>query len=154
MLGSSTPDVAATLTVAGAGMGTADQDARRDAERLLAAFASGDLIRIGQSDAWSDIDGVRTRPRVRLAARWHRRHRPVRRQARHRRPTRAPGSSGGASTANAAPKAAVAPQATVLWSAVERPWLNQAVDLAVSRGFSQFDGPLQHRPAAGSGGRP
>ncbi|HEU5267280.1 MAG TPA: hypothetical protein VFU35_11305, partial [Jatrophihabitans sp.] len=56
VLGSSTPDLAATVTVAGAGMGTADQDARRSAERLLAAFASGLLMRIDEANTWADID--------------------------------------------------------------------------------------------------
>ena len=56
VLGSSTPDLAATVTVAGAGIGTADQDARRSAERLLAAFSSGLLMRINEANTWADID--------------------------------------------------------------------------------------------------
>jgi hypothetical protein len=146
VLGTSTPDVAATLSVAGAGMGEADQDARRDAERLLAAFASGDLVRIGQSDAWSDIaEYEHAHGFVSVAGGTEGVDRFVDKPA----PTADPGAGQRrVSSAKAAPKA-VAPQATVLWSAVERPRLNATLDLAVSRRYSQFDGPLNTVPPPG-----
>ncbi|PZS26728.1 MAG: hypothetical protein DLM58_20255, partial [Pseudonocardiales bacterium] len=55
VLGSNIPDLAASLAVSGTGLGTADQDARRAAERLLAAFSAGLIMRIGETDAWADI---------------------------------------------------------------------------------------------------
>ncbi|MEP7021297.1 MAG: hypothetical protein ABI808_11635, partial [Pseudonocardiales bacterium] len=55
VLGSNVPDLAASLAVSGTGLGTADQDARRAAERLLAAFSAGLIMRIGETDAWADI---------------------------------------------------------------------------------------------------
>jgi hypothetical protein len=55
VLGSATPDLAATIAASGTGLGAADTDAQRAAERLLAAFSSGLIMRIGEADAWADI---------------------------------------------------------------------------------------------------
>jgi hypothetical protein len=55
VLGSATPDLAATVAAAGTGMGAADADAQRAAERLLAAFSGGLIMHIGEADAWADI---------------------------------------------------------------------------------------------------
>jgi len=56
VLGESQSDLAATLSVSGTGMGVADADARRSAERLLAAFSSGLINRLAESDVWADIE--------------------------------------------------------------------------------------------------
>lgn len=56
VVGASTPDLAATLSVAGTGLGTADDDARRAAERLLGAFSAGLLDQLGNADVWADIE--------------------------------------------------------------------------------------------------
>ena len=143
VLGSSTPDLAATLSVAGTGMGQADQDARRDAERLLAAFASGDLIRIGQSDVWSDI------------AEYEHAHgfvsqsggiEGVDRFVDEPAPSADPGAGFRRTTSQrAVPKGAVVAETTVLWNAIERPHLITA-ESSVSREISAFDGRLNAVP--------
>ncbi|HEY7816460.1 MAG TPA: hypothetical protein VIC62_24650, partial [Nakamurella sp.] len=135
VLGSSTPDIAATLSVAGTSMGEGEADARRDAERLLAAFASGDLMRIGQSDAWSDIDEYEhAHGFISSSGGTEAVDRFVDKPA----PTADPGASFRRTTVRGA---GPVPAATVLWSAVERPHLNLAAE-TVSRGISAFDGPL------------
>jgi hypothetical protein len=148
VLGSSTPDLAATLSVAGTGLGAADQDARRDAERLLSAFASGDLIRIGQSDVWSDI------------AEYEHAHGFVSRSGGTEGvdrfvdkavPTADPGAgfrrTTSGSVAAKAAKGPVVAEAMVLWSAVERPHLtNTFAESPVSRAISQFDGRFNADP--------
>jgi hypothetical protein len=55
VLGSATPDLAATIAASGTGLGSADADAQRAAERLLAAFSGGLIMRIGEADAWADV---------------------------------------------------------------------------------------------------
>ena len=55
VLGSATPDLAATIAASGTGMGAANADAQRAAERLLAAFSGGLIMHIGEADAWADV---------------------------------------------------------------------------------------------------
>ncbi len=146
VLGATTPDVAAAVTVAGAGMGAADQDARRSAERLLAAFASGLLIRIDQADTWADIDEYEhAHAFASLPGGTEGIDRFVDKPG-------APADPGaafrpGAPPASSAKKAVAAPTATVLWSAVERPsLLANARESVVSRGLAGFDGRLNTPP--------
>lgn len=144
VLGSSTPDLAATLSVAGTGLGEADQDARRDAERLLAAFASGDLIRIGQSDVWSDIaEYEHAHGFVSQSGGTEGMDRFVDKPA----PTADPGAGFRPTTSpSPAPKGPLVAEAMVLWSAVERPHLIKATESPVSRAISQFDGRINAVP--------
>jgi hypothetical protein len=53
VLGASTPDLASTVAATGTGLGAPDQ---RAAERLLAAFGAGLTMQLDQTDTWSDID--------------------------------------------------------------------------------------------------
>jgi hypothetical protein len=55
VLGSATPDLAATIAASGTGLGAGDADAQRAAERLLAAFSGGLIMNIGEADAWADV---------------------------------------------------------------------------------------------------
>jgi hypothetical protein len=55
VLGSATPDLAATIAASGTGLGAGDADVQRAAERLLAAFSGGLIMHIGEADAWADI---------------------------------------------------------------------------------------------------
>jgi hypothetical protein len=143
VLGSSTPDVAAAVTVAGADMGTADQDARRAAERLLAAFASGLLIKIGDSDTWADIDeyehrhGFLSRPGgIEAVDRFVDKPGTVADPGAGFRP--------GAAVAKPVAKknaVAAAAEVTVLWNAAARPDIVKAAILpAALRDIGQFDG--------------
>jgi hypothetical protein len=141
VLGSSTADLAATLSVAGTGLGAADQDARRAAERLLAAFSAGLMNRLGESDAWADIQqyehahtygslpgGVEGIDRFL-----------------DKPPSSSDPGSGFRAGRVATPKPAKSqpPEATVLWNAVERPWAAQSISLsepAVKQRPRAFDG--------------
>jgi hypothetical protein len=141
VLGSSTPDVAAAVTVAGAGMGAADQDARRAAERLLAAFASGLLIKIGDSDTWADIEeyehqhGFLSRPGgIEAVDRFVDKPGTVADPGAGFRP-------GGAPAKPPQKHAVAAEHATVLWSATTRPDIvKAAMENPGLRNFRQFDG--------------
>ena len=53
VLGASTPDLASTVAASGTGLGAPDQ---RAAERLLAAFGAGLTMELADTNAWSDID--------------------------------------------------------------------------------------------------
>lgn len=142
VLGSSTPDVAAAVTVAGAGMGTADQDARRAAERLLAAFSSGLLIKIADSDTWADIEeyehrhGFLSRPGgIEAVDRFVDKPGTVADPGAGFRPGAAPAK------APLKHSLAAAQQATVLWSATARPDLvTAAIESPALRDIRQFDG--------------
>ncbi|HEX2784894.1 MAG TPA: hypothetical protein VHN36_15025, partial [Ilumatobacteraceae bacterium] len=146
VLGSSTPDVAATVSVAGTGMGSADQDARRAAERLLNAFASGDLMRIGSSDAWADIDEYEhAHAFIAQPGGTEGIDRFVDKPG----PTADPGAGfrAGARSESAVAKSAVAPSETVvLWSAIERPNTMALIDESIIRTRRQFDGRLNTVP--------
>jgi hypothetical protein len=147
VLGSSTPDVAAAVTVAGAGLGTADQNARRDAERLIAAFTSGLLIKIADANTWADLDeyehqhGFKSLPGgIEATDRFVDKPGTVADPGAGFRPGGAPGGQ-------PIKKAGGAPQATVLWSASARPDIVQAVTKEVSiRAISQFDGRVHTVP--------
>ncbi len=138
VLGSSTPDVAASVTVAGTDMGTADQDARRAAERLLTAFAAGLTSQIAQADTWADLDeyehahGFTSLPGG---------NEGIDRLVDKAVATADPGAGArpGAEQALSVKKG-IAP-ATVMWSAIQRPEiLATSVKVPVRRVFEQFDG--------------
>ncbi len=141
VLGSSTPDVAAAVTVAGAGMGTADQDARRAAERLLAAFTSGLLIKIADSNTWADIEeyehqhGFTSRPGGIEA---------VDRFVDKPGTVADPGAGFRPGAAKAKPplhNPVAAAQVSVLWKAAARPDVNKApTAFPALRNIRQFDG--------------
>jgi hypothetical protein len=147
VLGSSTPDVAAAVTVAGAGMGIADQDARRAAERILAAFSAGLLVTIADSNTWADIDeyehahGFQSLPGgIEATDRFVDKPGTVADPGSGFRP-------GGVPAAQLVKKAAVTPQATVLWSAVARPdVVKHAEAFQGIREISQFDGRVRAVP--------
>jgi hypothetical protein len=149
VLGSTIPDLAATLSVAGAGLPTADEDARRAAERLLAAFSAGLMMRLGEADAWSDIEeyehahtfgslpgGVEG----------------VDRFVDKPSSSTDPGSGFRAGKVHTPrPPATVHPEATVLWSAVARPSAVSALSLSeisVSKRARVFDGLVNAVPPA------
>jgi hypothetical protein len=145
VLGGSTPDLAATLSASGTGIGDADQAARRDAERLLAAFASGELIRIGNSDIWSDVaeyehaHGFVSQPGgVEGVDRFVDKPAPSADPGARFRRTTIPGTVS---------KRPVALKSTVLWSAIERPQL-KAGDVFVPQAIERFDGLLNAIPPA------
>jgi hypothetical protein len=140
VLGSSTTDLAATLSVASTGLGAADQDSRRAAERLLTAFSAGLMNRLAESDAWADIQqyehghcfgslpgGIEG----------------VDRFVDKPTPSTDPGAgfrAGRVSTPK--PGAAVAAETTILWNAIERPWATKSLlssESAVSRKAGVFD---------------
>ena len=147
VLGSSTPDVAAAVTVAGAGMGTSDQNARRDAERLIAAFTSGLLIKIADANTWADLDeyehqhGFKSLPGgIESTDRFVDKPGTVADPGAGFRPGGAPGGQ-------SVKKAGGAQQATVLWSASARPDIVQASAKEVSiRTIDQFDGRVHTVP--------
>jgi hypothetical protein len=144
VLGSNTPDLAASVAVFGTGLGTADQDARRAAERLLAAFSAGLIMRIGETDAWSDIaeyehaHGFGSLPGGAEG---------VDRFVDKPGATADPGAGfrhGKLPRRKATRKAAVAPEATILWSAIERPAAaarRTSIELDRFVAADQFDGP-------------
>jgi hypothetical protein len=144
VLGSNTPDLAASVAVAGTGLGTADQDARRGAERLLAAFSAGLIMRIGETDAWADIaeyehaHGFASLPGGAEG---------VDRFVDKPGATADPGAGfrhGKLPRREAIPKAGAAPEATILWSAIERPAAaakQLAIELSTFVAADQFDGP-------------
>src|SRR5262245_19566203 len=55
-LGSHSPELAATLSVDSLGLGGTDDNPRRGAERLLDAFSSGLIMRLGDADVWADVE--------------------------------------------------------------------------------------------------
>ena len=140
VLGTSTPDVAATVSVKGTGMGKDDQATRRSAERLLTAFASGDLMRIGNSDAWADIDEYEhahafvSKPGGTEG---------IDRFVDKPGPTADPGASvrvGSRTVSGRLQNATVDIGATILWSPVARPQAFEKVATAgVSRSLERFD---------------
>lgn len=151
VLGSSTPELAATLSAAGTDLGhanpadPADHDARRDAERLLAAFASGELIRIGNSDIWSDVaeyehaHGFVSQPGgVEGVDRFVDKPAPSADPGARFRRTTVSGTAG---------KSPIVLTASVLWSAVERPQLT-AKETFVPQAISRFDGLRNAMPPA------
>jgi hypothetical protein len=120
VLGASTPDLAGTFSVAGTGLGAADQDARRAAERLLAAFSAGLIMRMGETDVWSDVEayehgqGFGSLPGGSEG---------IDRYVDKPSPSTDPGSGFRAGKAAAPPPAAALPlESTILWNPVERPW--------------------------------
>lgn len=149
VLGSTTPDLAASLAVAGTGLGAADQDARRAAERLLAAFSAGLIMRIGETDAWSDIaeyehaHGFGSLPGGAEG---------VDRFVDKPGATADPGAGfrhGRLPRRQAIRKGAAAPEATILWSAIERPAAAaQRMSIELNRfvAADQFDGPTYAVP--------
>jgi hypothetical protein len=146
VLGATTPDVAAAVTVAGAAMGTADQDARRSAERLLAAFSSGLLIRIDEANTWADIDEYE---HAHAFASLPGGTEGIDRFVDKPGATTDPGAAfrPGAAQASSAKKAVTVTSPTVLWSAVERPsLLVNARESVVSRQLAGFDGRLNTPP--------
>jgi hypothetical protein len=149
VLGSTIPDLAATLSVAGTGLPTADEDARRAAERLLAAFSAGLMMRLGEADAWSDIEeyehahsfgslpgGVEG----------------VDRFVDKPSSSTDPGSGFRAGKVHTPrPPATVHPEATLLWSAIARPSAISALSLSeisVSQRARVFDGLVNAVPPA------
>lgn len=144
VLGSSTPDLAATVTVAGAGMGTQDQGARRAAERLLAAFSSGLLMRIDEANTWADIDeyehahGFTSLPGGTEG---------IDRFVDKPGPTADPGAASRPSVTTI--NKAALPAASVLWSAVQRPATVRLATSPVIRGIAGFDGRTNTVPPPG-----
>jgi len=146
VLGSTTPDLAAVLSVAGAGLGGADEDARRAAERLLEAFAAGQLMNLGDSTVWADIDdyehahGFGSLPGGTEG---------VDRYVDKAGPPVDPGSGFRAGTAPAPEGDAVrarrvfVPESSVLWSATQRPATSSLVD---ARRAPSLDGRLGSVP--------
>ena len=141
VLGSATPDLAATIAASGTGLGSAGADAQRAAERLLAAFSGGLIMHIGEADAWADV------------AEYEHAHAygslPGGSEGIDRlvdKPGTAvdPGAGFRPGTAGIAPKPTKAiPAATILWSAVERPGTSAFTSIQkspVTRAATQFDG--------------
>ena len=119
VLGSATPDLAATVAASGTALGAGDADAQRAAERLLAAFSGGLIMHIGEADAWADI------------AEYEHAHaygslpggsEGVDRLVDKPAATSDPGAGFRPGTAGVVSKATKAiPSTMILWSAVERP---------------------------------
>ena len=141
VLGSATPDLAATIAASGTGLGSAGADAQRAAERLLAAFSGGLIMHIGEADAWADV------------AEYEHAHAygslPGGSEGIDRlvdKPGTAvdPGAGFRPGATGVAPKPTKAiPAATILWSAVERPGTSAFTSIQkspVTRAARQFDG--------------
>ncbi len=125
-LGASTSDVAATMAVEGTGLGTASEEARRAAERLLAAFSAGLMVRLRQTDTWADIDAYEhTRAFGTLPGGTEGIDRFVDKPAAGTDP--GSGFRPGKKISTKVPIDVAAIEATVLWSAVERPYSMQAM---------------------------
>jgi hypothetical protein len=131
-LGATTPDLAAAMSVAGTELDQADQDARRAAERLLAAFASNDIAHLGDSNAWADIEE------------WEHAHgygslpggtegvdRFVDRPGAASDPgaTSRPGTAAPTALSKAPPLAA---EATILWNPVQRPTASMRINSVIA----------------------
>jgi hypothetical protein len=147
VLGATTPDLAATLSVAGTGLGAADQDARRAAERLLAAFSAGLVMRLGAADAWSDIDEYE---HAHAYGSLPGGAEGIDRFVDKPSASTDPGSGFRAGVVNAPkPKPAIALDASILWSAVERPYASPLLSVEKAsrvRRRDQFDGPANSAP--------
>jgi hypothetical protein len=147
VLGGATPDLAATVAASGTGLGAGEQEAQRAAERLLAAFSGGLIMRLGDADAWSDI------------AEYEHAHaygslpggtEGIDRFVDKPGATADPGAGfrpGATAGVKAAPKTAAA--ATVLWSAIERPAAAARTSIEkapATRALRQFDGRVSAVP--------
>ena len=119
-VGASISDVAASTAVVGSSMSTPDEPTRRAAERLLAAFTAGLMIKLRQTDTWADIDAYEhTRAFGTLPGGIE----GVDRFVDEPSPGADPGSGfrPGRKTATKVPYDEAAVAATVLWSAASRP---------------------------------
>jgi hypothetical protein len=140
VLGSATPDLAATIAASATGLGAANADAQRAAERLLAAFSGGLIMHIGEADAWADIaESEHAHAYGSLPGGTEGIDRLV------DKPSTAadPGSGFRPGTAGIVSKPTTAiPAATILWSPIERPGMSELTSIqksAVSRAVTQFD---------------
>ncbi|MEO6713572.1 MAG: hypothetical protein ABIM89_09115 [Mycobacteriales bacterium] len=150
-IGASTSDVAATMAVTGSALNTSDDEARRGAERLLAAFSAGLMSRLRQSDTWSDIDAYEhTRGFGTLPGGTEGVDRFVDKPAAPRDP-----GSGFRPGKKVGPKVRpdLVADATILWSAKERPYTKTTTSFsAESRRESARDTDVRSGTAAATSG--